>query len=546
MENIIVIEEKVILPETPLCEQTVTIPCIKGDKGDKGDPLTYDDLTPEQIEELQRPAIEAAETANEAAKKANTAAQSAITATTNANNATSEAITAASLANEATDNANSAALDATNAANRANEAITSIGTLETQIENKESKREVAETTREEAETQRAEAETSRRQKFSQMETTVNSLVEETTEAKNDATKAATNANEAADKANQAAESIAYKENGFYISHAFLEATDLRYIGFKEIKNDKTCYLLTMGRCLKFSLDTYEVFWDIKLEGYGVSWHNAAKQLRVIDDTVYIICTKYNEKNTGIWLIKLNEEDGTFISEELIPIPVQYVYSTFKNKEILITKDYIYGVDSVNKQILRCSMEDKAVEIVDSIDSAVSFPVLGDRWITLPDGSVKYTLVWVSAKNHIKIVDEDNNLYSIELAFSNNQQITTSQNVFIHNINFKTLYINFIKNPYRHSIHLTDGGDNSYSAENIGVRNTYQNFPNYIEFYRNSMANPDTIVSTNILDVTNQGFYRPITNKTYLFVPNYEEVVLAANLSTSRTGVRRQIEIINPI
>ena len=68
-----------------------------------------------------------------------------------------------------------------------------------------------------------------------METTVNSLVEETTEAKNDAIKAATSANEAADKANQAAESIAYKENGFYISHAFLEATDLRYIGFKEIK-----------------------------------------------------------------------------------------------------------------------------------------------------------------------------------------------------------------------------------------------------------------------------------------------------------------------
>ena len=66
-----------------------------------------------------------------------------------------------------------------------------------------------------------------------------------------ATEAAKVANQAAEKANQAAESIAYKENGFYISHAFLEATDLRYIGFKEIKNDKTCYLLTMGRCLKF-------------------------------------------------------------------------------------------------------------------------------------------------------------------------------------------------------------------------------------------------------------------------------------------------------
>lgn len=251
-----------------------------------------------------------------------------------------------------------------------------------------------------------------------METTVNSLVEETTTAKDDATKAATSANEAAekantattsannaaksanaaaDKANQAAESIAYKENGFYISHAFLEATDLRYIGFKEIKNDKTCYLLTMGRCLKFSLDTYEVFWDVKLQGYGDTWHNAAEQLRVIEDKIYITCTKWGDFNTGIWLINLNEEDGAFISEEFIPIPVKYAYGTFKNKEVLITKDYIYGVDSSNKQILRCSMEDKSVEIIDSIDSAVSFPVLGDRWITLPDVSVKYALVWISAK-----------------------------------------------------------------------------------------------------------------------------------------------------
>lgn len=361
-----------------------------------------------------------------------------------------------------------------------------------------------------------------------------------------ANNAAKSANEAADKANQAAESIAYKENGFYISHAFLEATDLRYIGFKEIKNDKTCYLLTMGRCLKFSLDTYEVFWDVKLEGYGTQWHEAAEQLRVIDDTVYIICTKYTDRNTGIWLIKLNEEDGTFISEELIPIPVIYSYATFKKKEVLITKDYIYGVDNVNKQILRCSVEDKVVEIVDSIDSAVSFPVLGDRWITLPDVSVKYALVWISAKNHIKIVDEDNNLYSIELAFSNNTQITTSQNTHIHNINFKTLHINFIISTNRYVVALTNEGNNVFSAENIGVRNSYQNFPYTTEFYRNSMTTPDTIVSTNILSVTNEGFYRPITNKAYIFMSNDPDMLLATNLSTSRTGIRRQIEIINPI
>ena len=504
----IIVHEQVVVPDAAVVEEMVALP---GEKGDKGDPFTYDDFTPEQIADLQRPATEAAAVANQAAE--------------NANKATSD-----------------------------------IKVLGVTLTAEEAKRESAESSRASAESERAEAEFQRETSFSQMQTTLEGLISDTNTATSNANTAAGNAdnaataannsatlaNASADKANQAAESIAYKENGFYISHAFLEATDLRYIGFKEIKNDKTCYLLTMGRCLKFSLDTYEVFWDVKLEDYGVSWHNAAEQLRVIDDTVYIICTKYNDRNSGIWLVKLNEEDGTFISEELIPIPVQYVYSTFKNKEVLITKDYIYGVDSVNKQILRCSMEDKAVEIVDSIDSAVSFPVLGGRWITLPDGSVKYALVWVSAKNHIKIVDEDNNLYSIELAFSNNTQITTSLNTYIHNINFKTLYINFIKSPYRHSVHLTDGGDNSYSAENIGVRNSYQNFPYTTEFYGNSMTTPDTIVSTNILSATNEGFYRPITNNAYIFMSNDPDMLLAANLSTSRTGVRRQIEIINPI
>jgi hypothetical protein len=504
----IIVHEQVVVPDAVVVEEMVALP---GEKGDKGDPFTYDDFTPEQIADLQRPATEAAKVANEAAE--------------NANKATSD-----------------------------------IKALGVKLTAEEAKRESAESSRTSAESERAEAEALRESSFSQMQTTLEGLITDTRTATSNANTAAGNAenaateannsatlaNAAADKANQAAESIAYKENGFYISHAFLEATDLRYIGFKEIKNDKTCYLLTMGRCLKFSLDTYEVFWDVKLEGYGTRWHEAAEQLRVIDDTVYIICTKYNDQNTGIWLIKLNEEDGTFISEELIPIPVIYVYRTFKNKEVLITNDYIYGVDSVNKQILRCSMEDKSVEIIDSIDSAVSFPVLGDRWITLLDGSVKYALVWISAKNHIKIVDEDNNLYSIELAFSNDTQITTSHNTYIHNINFKTLYINFIKSPYRHSVHLTDGGDNSYSAENIGVRNSYQNFPYTTEFYGNSMTTPDTIVSTNILSTTNEGFYRPITNKAYIFMSNDPDMLLAANLSTSRTGVRRQIEIINPI
>ena len=43
-------------------------------QGPPGEPFTYDDFTPEQIEELQKPAIDAAETANEAAQNANNAA----------------------------------------------------------------------------------------------------------------------------------------------------------------------------------------------------------------------------------------------------------------------------------------------------------------------------------------------------------------------------------------------------------------------------------------------------------------------------------------
>lgn len=501
----IIVHEQVVVPDAVVVEEMVALP---GEKGDKGDPFTYDDFTPEQIAELQRPATEAAEVANQAAE--------------NANKATSD-----------------------------------IKALGVKLTAEEAKRESAESIRASAESERAEAEFQRETSFSQMQTTLEGLITDTRTATSNANTAAGNAenaataannsatlaNEAADKANQAAESIAYKENGFYISHAFLEATDLRYIGFKEIKNDKTCYLLTMGRCLKFSLDTYEVFWDIKLEGYGTRWHEAAEQLRVIDDTVYIICTKYVDRNTGIWLVKLNEENGAFISEELIPIPVLHSYGTFKKKEVLITKDYIYGVDSVNKQILRCSMEDKAVEIVDSIDSAVPFPVFGNRWITLPDGSVKYALVWLSAKNHIKIVDEDNNLYSIKLTFSNNTQITTSQSTCIYNINLKTGKFNFTLIASRYVITLTNEGNNVFSAENISIRNSYQSFPYPTEFYGNSMTYPNFDTSTNILSVTNSGFYRTITNKTYLFVPNYGDVALASNLSTSNTQIRRRIDIV---
>lgn len=84
--------------------------------------LTFDDLTPENIEELQRPAAEAAQAANEAATEANEAADLANSAAQNADAATMSANQAASSANTAAGQADNAANAAANAASQANTA----------------------------------------------------------------------------------------------------------------------------------------------------------------------------------------------------------------------------------------------------------------------------------------------------------------------------------------------------------------------------------------------------------------------------------------
>ena len=94
----------------------------------KGDPFTYDDFTPEQIEDIKRPAKEAAALAEEAAGHAEEAADTANTAAGNANTAAGNANVAADNANEKAtyaqqkgDVANTAAGNANTAAGNANE-----------------------------------------------------------------------------------------------------------------------------------------------------------------------------------------------------------------------------------------------------------------------------------------------------------------------------------------------------------------------------------------------------------------------------------------
>ena len=93
---------------------------LKGEKGDKGNPFTYDDFTEEQIAILQKPATDATAAANAAAQAANTAASNADQATADAINATANAETAANNANQAATNANDAASNANTAVGNLN------------------------------------------------------------------------------------------------------------------------------------------------------------------------------------------------------------------------------------------------------------------------------------------------------------------------------------------------------------------------------------------------------------------------------------------
>lgn len=69
----IIVKQTVVQKDPVIISEVVALPGIKGDKGD---PFTYDDFTPEQIEDLKRPATEAAEVANAAAQRAEAAAES--------------------------------------------------------------------------------------------------------------------------------------------------------------------------------------------------------------------------------------------------------------------------------------------------------------------------------------------------------------------------------------------------------------------------------------------------------------------------------------
>lgn len=142
-------------------------------KGDKGDPFTYDDFTPEEIEDLKQPAIDAAVVATEAANNAVIATENAVEATGDAITATNNAIGATQEAIDAANNTVQAIIDTVAATDAANEATSNAN-------------EATENTNEAIEA-------------------ANTATANTIDAINDAVEATTNANTATENANNAAD-----------------------------------------------------------------------------------------------------------------------------------------------------------------------------------------------------------------------------------------------------------------------------------------------------------------------------------------------------
>lgn len=173
----------------------------------KGEPFTYEDFTPEQLEALQKPAVDAATRADGATKSANTAAGNANTAAQNANNV---ANSVAELETTIAQNEQARIL----AENARASAEQDRASSEQQRQKAEQSREAAEeergtneSTRQQAEQSRQQAEQSRVSEFNTLKQNAETATEKANTAAQKADTATENANTAAQNANQAAENI---------------------------------------------------------------------------------------------------------------------------------------------------------------------------------------------------------------------------------------------------------------------------------------------------------------------------------------------------
>lgn len=294
----IIVHEQVVVPDAAVVEEMVALP---GEKGDKGDPFTYDDFTPEQIAELQRPATEAAAVANQAAE--------------NANKATSN-----------------------------------IKALGVKLTAEEAKRESAESSRASAESERAEAEFQRESSFSQMQTTLEGLISDTNTATSNANTAAGNAENAATEANQAAESIENRFSGERTGRIYLKYNrkQQHYIWPIGIWAEKDyLYLCIWGEAILCISWSGELIWEYRL------WCTTGKTITVKGDYLY----QFGNNNGTIY--KINRYTG---KTELSNKNDSVSYSEQKNK-IYNVNGTIYCFSAISKSLY--TLNENTLELVDT-------------------------------------------------------------------------------------------------------------------------------------------------------------------------------------
>ena len=202
-------------------------------KGEKGDPFTYSDFTPEQIADIKKPALDAAAEATSAAEAANTAAEAAEAATSEANSAAEAATNATGAAQEATEAASGAASaaqqatteaqSATSAATSAASAANSAAGSATNAASKADSAAIDATGAAESANSAAQAATSATEGAISATENANTATQEAQQAKEDADAAAQRANDAAAEAEGIVSEIrpdwlAGKESGNYIKN----------------------------------------------------------------------------------------------------------------------------------------------------------------------------------------------------------------------------------------------------------------------------------------------------------------------------------------
>ena len=173
----------------------------------KGEPFTYKDFTPEQLEALQKPAVDAATRADGAAQSANTAAGNASTAAQNANNvanSVAELETTIAQKEQARNLAENARVLAEQDRKSSEQQRK---TNEQSRETAEEGRNIRETERQQAEQSREKAETLRVSEFNTLKQSAETATGKANAAAQKADTAAENANTAAQNANQAADNI---------------------------------------------------------------------------------------------------------------------------------------------------------------------------------------------------------------------------------------------------------------------------------------------------------------------------------------------------